>query len=54
LGGVASEHKEAESGAGKQFFPFQRSKHARAEGGHKERGQRESSSEKNKDRRIVE
>lgn len=54
LESVAGKHKEAEGGAGKQFFPFQRSKHARAERGHEEGSQRESGGEKDEDRRIGE
>ncbi len=51
---VTSKHEEAESGAGEKLFPFQRSKHARAECGHEERCQSESSGKKDKDRGIGE
>ena len=54
LKGVPCEHEKAEGGAGQQLFPFESAKNSRAEGGHEQRGQRESSSKENEDRRIVE
>jgi len=53
LKGVPCEHEKPKGGASQQLFPFQRTKHARAESGHEQRGQRESRSEKNEDRGIV-